>query len=358
MWSKLKQRFKKERKPEVDYTCKNCGTEFSGYYCPNCGQAVKDYDRPISFIFYNFLGDFFAFDTRFFKTLGALIVRPGFLTKEYFEGRRVRYAPPFRIYIFVSFVLFFLLQNFSNQGLTTVLDSGFKGKGIGMDSTSMVVADSIMQSVNAELDPEQVALKDSVLKQSGLIDSKGNPHFDLNLDSTMFKGTKDLRHVLGNYAASLEEELEKEDDPAEKAKIREYIRYCRSPESAMAKILENISWAFFLLLPIFALLLKLIYIRRRQNYMRHLVFSIHVHSFIFIVLSLLVAMYMTIDAKLGGITAVLILATPVYLIVAMKKFYGQSVGKVIGKFLAISFLYNIIFLVVVTLATLNAINIL
>ena len=239
-----------------------------------------------------------------------------------------------------------------------MLDSGFNGKGLAMDSTSMVVADSIMQTVNAELDPEQVALKDSVLKQSGLIDTKGNPHFDLNLDSTMFKGTKDLRHVLGNYASSLEEELEKEDDPAGKAKIREYIRYCRSPESAMAKILENISWAFFLLLPIFALLLKLIYIRRKQNYMRHLVFSIHVHSFIFIVLSLLVAMYMTIDAKLSGITAVLILATPVYLIVAMKKFYGQSVGKVIGKFLAISFLYNIIFLVVVTLATLNAINIL
>ena len=358
MWSKLKQRFKKERKLAVDYTCKNCGTEFTGHYCPNCGQAVRDYDRPISFIFYNFLGDFFAFDTRFFRTLGSLIVRPGFLTKEYFEGRRVRYAPPFRVYIFVSFVLFFLLQNFSNQGLTTVLDSGFKGKGVAIDSTSMVVADSIMKSVNEELDPEQVALKDSVLKQTGFLDSIGNSPLDFDLDSTTFKGTKDLRHALSKYASSLEEKLEKEDDPAEKAKLREYVRYCRSPESAMAKILENISWAFFLLLPIFALLLKLIYIRRRQNYMRHLVFSIHVHSFIFIVLALLIGMYMTIDAKLGGITTVMVFATPVYLIIAMKKFYGQSVGKVILKFLAISFLYNIIFLVVVTLATLNAINIL
>ena len=360
MWSKLKQRLnsKKNKEPEVDYTCKNCGTQFTGHYCPNCGQAVRDYDKPFSFIFYNFLGDFFAFDTRFFRTLGSLIVRPGFLTKEYFEGRRVRYAPPFRVYIFVSFVLFLLLQIVSNRGLTTVLDSDFKGKGATLDSTSMVVADSIMQSVDAELDPGQVALKDSVLKQTGFLDSAGNAHFDFNLDSTSVKGAKDLRHALSKYAVSLEKELETETDPEERAKLREYIRLCRSPESAVAEILENISWAFFFLLPIFALLLKLIYIRRKQNYMRHLVFSIHTHSFIFIVLTFIIAMYLGFNAKIGGIVSISILLVPVYLIIAMKKFYGQSIVKVILKFFVVSFLYNIVFFVVVTYATLYAINIL
>lgn len=360
MWFKLKQRLnkKKSREPEVDYVCKNCETRFTGHYCPNCGQAVKDYDKPFSFIFYNFLGDFFAFDTRFFRTLGALIIKPGFLTKEYFEGRRVRYAPPFRVYIFLSFILFLLLQNLSNRGLTTVLDSGFNSNMLELDSSSLALADSVIKSVNAELRPDQVAIKDSLLEHAGFVDTDGNTPLSLNSGSTLAKGAIDLRHFLNKYAVSLEKDFEAETDPAEKAKLREYIRLCRSPESAMAKILEYISWAFFLLLPIFALLLKLIYIGRKQNYMRHLIFSIHVHSFIFIVLSVLVAAYLVFNIKPGGVATVLALAAPVYLVIAMKKFYGQSVGKVILKFLAISFLYNIVFFVVVTLATLNAINIL
>lgn len=121
MWSKIKARFKKkEIQPAEEESCKNCETVFTGHFCPNCGQAVKDYDKPFGFIFYNFVGDFFSFDARFFRTLLTLILRPGFLSKEYFEGRRVRYAPPFRIFIFESFILFLLLQTYTNRGLTTV----------------------------------------------------------------------------------------------------------------------------------------------------------------------------------------------------------------------------------------------
>ena len=76
--------------------------------------------------------------------------------------------------------------------------------------------------------------------------------------------------------------------------------------------------------------------------MRHLVFPpIHVHSFIFIVLALLIGMYMTIDAKLGGITTVMVFATPVYLIIAMKKFYGQKCRKshfeISGNFILVQY---------------------
>lgn len=358
MLSKFFARFKRKL-PESEYenlVCQNCETEFSGHFCPQCGQAVKEYDKPFSFIFYNFIGDFFAFDTRFFRTLFSLLLKPGFLTKQYFAGKRVRYAPPFRIFIFVSFILFLLLQTYTNRGLTTVLDTDLKDK-ISLDSTSTSVADSVFSELSQEMTAEDKAIADSVLTKYGVKKDTTNPEdldFKLNLES--FRDTRDLRKSLNAYATSLEQDLEEETDPKDRAKIREFIRLCRSPESAMAKILKYISYAFFVLLPLFALLLKLIYIRRRHNYVRHLVFSIHIHSFIYLLMTIIVAMYMSINANLEWLTSIAVFLIPAYIIVAMKKFYGQSVGKVIFKFLVVSFLYNICFLVVVVLAIMNALN--
>ena len=309
MWRKIIDRFKRKRNAAdyIDVVCKNCETEFSGHFCPNCGQAVKDYDKPFSFLFYNFIGDFFAFDTRFFKSLLALLVRPGFLTKEYFAGRRVRYAPPIRLFIFVSFVLFLLLQTYTNKGLTTVLDSDLKDGKVKLDSTSLVLADSIMNEVNEELSTEEKLAVDSIIGTNGIsVDSVGPEDLDFKLNLESFRDTKDLRHSLLKFSNTLEEKLDEEEDPEKRAELREQIRLCRSPESAMAKILQYISWAFFLLLPIFALLLKLIYIRRKFNYMRHLIFSIHIHAFIYLIMILVVALYMSFNVNLEWVTTIIV----------------------------------------------------
>ena len=126
----------------------------------------------------------------------------------------------------------------------------------------------------------------------------------------------------------------------------------------MAKILKYISYAFFLLLPLFAMILKLIYIRRKHNYMRHLVFSFHIHSFIFLVMTFIIGLNLLFENIPGSISAVLILSIPIYIIIAIKKFYGQSLGKVVLKFFALSFIYNIVFFTVILLASLDAINVL
>ena len=351
-------KIKKEEASYKDITCKNCETFFDGKFCPECGQSVKDYDKPFSFIFYNFVGDFFAFDTRFFRTFIALLFKPGFLSKEYFDGKRITYAPPFRIFIFVSFILFLLLQTYTNKGLTTVLDSDLKNAKIRLDSTSLVKADSIFSEVKIELDSTEAVVADSFLNQYGLdLDSVGSEDINLKINMETFKDTRDLRQVLNKYANELETQLETEEDPKERAKKRELIRLCRSPEQATAKVLEHMSWAFFLLLPIFALILKLVYIRRKHNYMRHLIFSIHIHSFIFLVMIIIVAMYMIFKGNLEIITSLLFFAIPVYFVIALKRFYGQKIGKIILKFLAISLLYNIIFWIVSGYVFLEALRI-
>ncbi|WP_319482127.1 DUF3667 domain-containing protein [uncultured Draconibacterium sp.] len=361
MWSKLTERFKGKDNSNwhIDIECLNCGTNFSGHYCPNCGQAVKEYDRPFGFIFYNFLGDFFAFDTRFFKTLFALIARPGFLTKEYFAGRRVRYTPPFRIFVFVSFLLFFLLQIVTNRGLLTVLDSDLKDAKVGLDSISVVAADSVINKVNNELSPqEKQALGEALSKGNIKLDSIDIAKTANEIDLGSWSGARNIRLALNKQADKMQEELEEETEPGKRAELQENINLLRSPEATMAKILKYISYAFFLLLPLFAMILKLIYIRRKHNYMRHLVFSFHIHSFIFLVMTFIIGLNLLFENIPGSISAVLILSIPIYIIIAIKKFYGQSLGKVVLKFFTLSFIYNIIFFTVILLASLDAINVL
>lgn len=341
-WPDLLKNFKKkeEKVSYEDAICKNCETQFNGRFCPNCGQSVNEYDKPFSFIFYNFLGDFFAFDIRFFKTFIVLIFRPGFLTKEYFDGRRVRYAPPYRLFIFVSFILFFLLQISTNRGLTKVLDTTLSSNDkIVLDSVSHTLTDSVFTKIASETGMNK------------------NEDIPFQISSETFGHTRNLRDALNKLAVFCEQNMERETNPKEKAKWREYSRLCRSPEQAMAKILEYMSWAFFILLPVFALILKLFYIRQKQFYMRHLIFSIHLHSFIFIIITVLVAAHLIFKGNLYLFTLLLILIMPVYFVLALKKFYGQRFGKTLLKFVGISSLYNIVFWIVVVFVFFKALNI-
>lgn len=367
-FKKISIRKTQEKKAPTNLSCKNCETEFSGNYCPECGQSVKDYDKPFSFIFYNFVGDFFAFDTRFFRTFRALLTKPGFLTKQYFEGKRVRYAPPFRLFIFISFLMFMLLQIYTNRGLTEVLDSDLKDGKVLLDSTSLSFADSILSKVNAEMDSSLAMKNEMALAEGNAIDSSGLERLNFKINLETFRDTRDLRQVLNKFALKLEADLEAEPDPKERAKLREYIRLCRAPEQAVTKVLEYMSWAFFLLLPVFALILKLVYIRRNQNYMRHLIFSIHIHSFIFLVITVITFLYFLSIGNIKGlsfflgesmqlISTLLMFSVAIYFIIALKKFYGQSMAKVIVKFITTSFLYNIVFIAVMIFVFLNALSI-
>ncbi|MCE4564520.1 DUF3667 domain-containing protein [Maribellus sp. CM-23] len=340
MWSKIRNKlFRAEKeKASEPVVCKNCATEFVGHYCPHCGQSVSDYDRPFSFLFFNFLGDFFAFDERFFKTTVDLMFKPGFLTKEYFEGKRIRYAPPFRVFIFTSFVLFLLLQIYTNRGLQNVLHFDLHNQET-FDTTAVAAIDSML---TLELGEQTEG------------DSTGSVDAILTMDSFR-KG--DVQSWLETAAAQKEKELKEETDPERRKEIQDILRVLRSPEQVNARILKYMSWAFFLLLPIFALILKLFYIRRRQNYIRHLIFSIHIHSYLFVLLIIITGMYLTLPYKLGLVTLILLLSFPVYTILAMKNFYRQGIGKAIVKFLGISFIYNTIFLSFVIYVIIEALQV-
>ncbi len=341
--AKLKRWFRKDKRrlEELDQTtCLNCRQVYQGFYCPNCGQSTSEFDRPFGFVFYDFLGNFLAFDSRFFHTYRDLIFKPGFLTKEFFKGRRARYAPPFRGYIFMSFVLFLLLQIMTTRSLNSALE-------YSLDS-----------------DPEVAAAADSLVAMAS--DSLVVELPTATEDSSSFAGVEldelltadNVRGSMRSLADQLEENAKTEEDPGDRRRMVQFVDTLRSPEQLIARMLKYLSYAFFVLLPVFALLLKLFYVRRKVFYIRHLVFSVHLHSFIFFLLSLVVGVNLLFPGKIGVFSLWLLLLVPVYIYIAMKKFYQQGYFKTLVKFVVLGGFYNLLLLFLFVTVFINALGVL
>src|SRR5688572_3448157 len=96
--------------PITSRRCQNCGSPLLGEHCYACGQPTKGLVRHFSSIIGDFLDSVFNFDTRTLRTLGPLLVKPGYLSNEYFHGHRVRYVSPVRLFFFLCISAFFALQ--------------------------------------------------------------------------------------------------------------------------------------------------------------------------------------------------------------------------------------------------------
>ena len=331
--------------------CTNCGYEFRGHFCPDCGQEVAEFNRPFGFVVYDFMGNFFAFDTRFLKTFKYLLFYPGHLTTEFFKGRRNSYSPPFRIFVFLSFILFLLLSFLTDQGL----DSEINTPG----NTSAVINQNEIKpgpgnSVQLNADAAKFR-SDSIVSEIIKTDSVSE-NLDINLD-LIFSGNGNFRMRLGQAADILEKAIENEKDPKERQRIQKYIEMCRKPEILVSTILKYLSWASFALLPIFALILKLFYIRRKKLYIQHLIFSIHLHSFLFMVLIPFTLLRLIFNSVPEFINLLLLGTIPVYLLFALHNYYGQKWPKVILKFFGISVIYNFMLMSVVMLVFLKSLQI-
>ncbi len=243
--------------------CENCEHQFKGHYCPNCGQEVAEFNRPIGFVLYDFLGNFFAFDTRFLRTFKYLLFRPGFLTVEFFQGHRMRYSPPFRIFVFLSFILFILLQSLTERSLDKALD-------IRESASVKPVQTGLGNEQRTELFPEKDTYKvlpkeeiagDTIAGKAGVATDNNDVIVGFTLDQLKEGNLRDKLNALGDQ---FQGKLDKTTDPEERKTYNSYIAMFRAPEMVISNIMKYLSWSFFILLPLFALILKLFYLRRKQ----------------------------------------------------------------------------------------------
>lgn len=312
--------------------CLNCNTKLRNEaYCPECGQENTDRNISIWTLTQDFLGDYFSFDSKFFTTLIPLFFRPGRVPKEFMEGHRVKHIPPFRILIFSSFILF------SIWGLTFN-----PGEDDPRTMSSILREDLILQqdSVQHLSDSLNVDLEELIV----LDDSDLSFNLELDDDSTLNLGDKFKAFLnaldQGEDLQSAVDSIAIDNDPLEKKVLFQIGKMYTSDQGTIVKyFIGNLSLMILIIQPFFALLLKLIYIRRRKiwKFIAHLVFSFYFHAWVLVVLTLgiLIKQFWT-DINLAALVAI---ASAIYLLLAVKQFYGQTWAKSILKVIVLIFLY-------------------
>ncbi|OQX94862.1 hypothetical protein B6I21_08415 [candidate division KSB1 bacterium 4572_119] len=275
--------------------CLNCGEKLRGEFCHHCGQQNKTTDATLRQLLRDVLGDFFAFDSKFFNSIVPLLIRPGFLSNEYSAGKRIRYVSPFRLYLFISFFFFLVLATNPHQA-----------KIIKFTSDPVALSDS-------------ASVADSTMENSG--NSKN--------DSTQ------------QTATAIPDSLHKDAGAGEITKAINKAE--QKADLVRQKIFDYMPNMFFLLLPVFALILKILYTRRKILYVNHFIFSLHFHSFTFLTFGLVfIILGFFDDPESSILPGIVLLINSIYLIFAMKKVYQQSLIKTIIKFILLSLNYVIV----------------
>ncbi len=341
-----------------DSNCLNCGYPFSGheFFCPSCGQKNKGSRITFGNFIKEVFAGFFSWDTKFWRTLITLIARPGKISSDYVEGKRVRYANPFRFYITAS-ILFFLVYGI-NETLNNFQElnskSSFSKKkniNIELDSINSIINNEIaktqkpLDSTQLELAKQlNIPLNDSLaLKNKPRISFGGSTRLDdyikfnrkypdinayaaldsLKQDNTLVNRFLYNRAILANSFFK------------EQGKRKEFL----------SKMLSYGSISLFILLPIFTLFLKFFYIRRKYTYVEHLIFVFHTQTVFFLLLTILISVNLFTENVGPEIFIGLFL---IYLFIAMKKFYKQGYFKTLIKFIMVNFVYMFLAVIGIT----------
>ena len=279
--------------------CLNCGTPLSSHFCPECGQKNKEYNLTFKDFFSVFFEELLDVDSRVLRSLRLLFTKPGFLTNEYVQGRRVTYLPPVRIYLVASVVFFVIFS------LKTIIPDVKNNQFLKEYQETGGIEESINQVIGkpaASNDESLIALEDI-----GIV--------AIDPDSS----ESSMTVTVGNQPFELQE------------------------GDLLSNFTDNFAKMMFLLLPVAALQLKMLYWRRKKLYIEHLVFSLHVHAFIFSLLILTIIL----DYKL--IMWLVILSSLLYLYIAMKQFYEQSYSKTATKMVLLLLSYGVTTILVMTL---------
>ncbi|MCX6287010.1 MAG: DUF3667 domain-containing protein [Bacteroidetes bacterium] len=290
--------------------CLNCGHQLwvNDLFCHQCGQKrLEREDLSFSHLIGESFFDYFHFDSKFFRTILPLIYKPGWLTLEFMKGKRRSYVEPFKLFLVIS-IIYFILLPFSNE-------------------TEKKESDKVM--------PETEGVQ-KVGEKADLV----HIHYSLRNVPVSRSGQDSMRMEVDSIGIQryVDKHFPKE-SPATKFFLRHVCKIMISRGQSLGTVLEHTaSKLIFLLIPVFALLLKLFYIRRKRLYFEHLIFSLHLHAFFFLVLILSLLVEVFIPVSFFLIMTVFL----VYGFIALKRYYSQTFGKTLSKMFLISLSYLII----------------
>lgn len=301
----------KQSKIREDKTCENCNYVVSERFCGHCGQENVVLDKSFIHLFKHFFEDITHYDNAFWKTIKFLFLRPGFLPNEYLNGKRKSYLPPVRLYIFASFITFFILS---------LLPNGHQEKSNNHTTNKVKTEGSIIEFE-----------RENSLKKLDSIQKFGKENEKLNPINYWFNR---------KFYSKLEEIPEAEFN-----------------EKFLEAFSHNLPKGIFIYMPIFSLMLWLFQNKKKWYYFDHAIFTIYYFSFL--LLSLLfyncinsIFYLLPENIFLKIINYIISLITISYIIlyyfIANKKFYKEKTFTIIIKGIFLVFI-NLFFLVLTLL---------
>ena len=319
---------------ETITTCPNCGAPRADRFCGVCGQNDRSYLRATREIIGDVLGEVFDLDSRLGRTLKYLLLRPGFLSREFASDRRASYVSPVRLYIVVSVVFFGVLS------MTTRFESDDVEKAVQpAELENEVKVDPDIGKMYGQLSEAQRARLKAILEKQGVATDAVKRHIaelDEATRATPAPSVSAFESALSDRALDLAE----------------------NPRGAYQSIVSELPAAMFFTLPLYAAWLKLMY--RRRFYAEHLVFALHLHSFLFFIGTFtLVLPDAPSHSPSGAVRAfvavgefadgTLKLTGLAYYLIALKTFYLESWKRTAAKFLVINVAHAVLIAIGVAL---------
>jgi hypothetical protein len=374
--------------------CANCGVPMHGEFCHACGQSTHSVLRPVHGMLEEAMETVLHIDGRIVHTLPPLLIKPGFLTLEYFSGRRVRYIAPFRLmFVLCLLALFVCHLRVENSQITLGKNIGANVAINGTDnpfnaaSTPAAVKLSLQQKLASleqarqaaiaagggaqrALDSAEHALRQQasqrllVLGVGSLGDVALNPPSGTSSPTPAAAPDRGYSKISDSTLASpsridipwlpafFNERLSRDADHL-KANLLAMKHGGPGRQEAIERLLGNffsvLPQTMFVMVPLFALLLKLFYVFRRRLYMEHLIVALHSHAYLF--LSLLLGVLISalsswvaphaawVTHPLTWLEWVLVLWVPAYLLIMQKRVYRQGWTMTVLKFCCVGWCY-------------------
>lgn len=365
-------------------SCLNCGTPLQGSHCHACGQPVKGLVRPLKNIAYDFLDTVFEYDSRIWRTLVPLYLLPGRITRDYLAGRRMRYVLPFRLFFVLTVVTFLVVQ--WNLGDTPFglgnLSPLQRAETVEELDEQLARMRSELAATRAELeaDPQRAyglggiraaerAMEQNAEQRRSWLEARdealaegrepppapGRTGIQLSTED-LLGADEDRFDIPDWFPETFQEQLRRWIERGE----RNINRLEEEPDRLIRRFFGLLPPVLFVLMPVFALLLKTFYLFHGRLYMEHLVVALHAHSFLGLAVLMGFALnglhglaaggIWLLDVSLGWLAAAAWWWIPIHLYLMQRHVYGQGWGFTLLKFFLISLSYTIVLAIATVIA--------
>lgn len=375
-------RRKTERPPITQ--CENCGAQLEGHWCGKCGQPAIDYRRSFRHVIADLLNEFLNWDSKFFATIVLLLVRPWKLTNDFLAGHRVRYVHPLRLYLLASILFFFAASYGIKSAHLQPIDLSPSTRAeirseLEKENVPPEVREKIEQALGGKpVAPEKRAALEEQLKNENL-PKEARDEIQQRLEygepSPMNARTKledTIKTLTPDVRAKVEESLKKAQNKAvifeadkdekpndmpkwlEKRAREKFGEHGTNIQFFLVTLVSNLPYMMLACIPLFACVLKLLYIRRRVFYIDHLVYALHIHTFAYVGIVLIVLTTIGLNSTAlgpvaGWVIALLWVAFIVQIFLSIRRVYRQGWLFSIFKFFLGGFIYLIVFVAALAL---------